>query len=405
VAVAAERAGLPVDKAMTDRMATILTASLRSDYPHLLGGFDLFERVEALMALADAGKLDTGYADELARRAQFLPTEAVADIATALSRAKSVDARLMQEVLEVLWDRVNLLNRLGKPVYAGLRDEELTPAILPSETASLAEVLRAVAAATPSDARLPVLRAGLLGLADGQGWGTTYATSSALRALATAWQAPPAPVPVTLELPGKPVTGTLDATHPLLQGATGVQAAVTVDAPAGLAVLASTDGVPVQPGAQAHAVQAGLVVSRAYYLVRSGQPLARLDPDAGGAIRLAVGDVVEEVDDMEASRDLTNVALRLPLPAGLEPLNPALATATAEAIPSAAPTFPASYSSYGDDQVLQVWLSFPHGTATLRTRLRATVPGTFTAPPAVAEALYNPGVAGASAGAKVVVTK
>jgi uncharacterized protein YfaS (alpha-2-macroglobulin family) len=266
-------------------------------------------------------------------------------------------------------------------------------------------VLRAVAAATPDDARLPVLRAGLVGLADREGWGTTHATAAALRALATAWQAPPSPVPVILVMPGTPVTGMLDATHPLLQGSTGVQAAVTVNAPAGLAVLASTDSVPVQPGAQARAVQAGLVVSRAYYLVHSGQPLARLDPDTSGTIHLAVGDVVEEVDDMAASRDLTNVALWLPLPAGLEPLNPALATATAEATPSAAPTLPASYASYGDDKVLQVWLAFPHGTATLRTRLRATVPGTYTAPPAVAEALYNPGIAGASAGAKVMVTK
>jgi uncharacterized protein YfaS (alpha-2-macroglobulin family) len=365
----------------------------------------LYERAAALTALADGGKLDTGYADELARRAQFLPTEGVASVATALSRGKVVDGRLMQEALEVLWDRVNLLNRAGKPVYAGLRDQPQTPAILPSEAASLAGVVGAVAAATPADPRLPVLRAGLVGLADGQGWGTTHATAEALRALAAAWSAPAAPVHATLTLPDRTIEGTLDATHPLLQGATNRQAPVTVQAPSGLAVLAATDFVPQQPGAQAHALQAGIVVTRNFYRVRAGAPMARIDPDASGSITLKVGDVIEEVDDMASSTDLTNVALRAPLAAGMEPLNPALATATAEATPSAAPTVPPSYSNYGDDKVLQVWLSFPHGTATLRTRLRATIPGTYTVPPAVTEALYNPGIAGASAGEKLIIAR
>jgi len=405
VIIAAARAGLPIDHALADRMATVLTASLRSTYPHLMTECALYERAAALTALADGGKLDTGYADELARQAQFLPTEGVAAVATALSRGKVVDGRLMQEVLEVLWDRVNLLNRAGKPVYAGLRDQPQAPAILPSETASLAGVVRAVAAATPEDPRLPILRAGLLGLADGQGWGTTHATAEALRALAAAWRAPAAPIRATLTLPDRTIDGTLDATHPLLQGATNRQAPVTVQAPPGLAVLAATDFVPQQPGAQAHAVQAGLVVTRNFYRVKAGSPLARIDPDATGAIRLTVGDVIEEVDDLASSTDLTNVALRAPLAAGLEPLNPALATATAEATPSAAPTVPPSYSNYGDDQVLQVWLSFPHGTATLRTRLRATIPGTYTAPAALAEALYNPGIEGNSAGEKFIIAR
>jgi uncharacterized protein YfaS (alpha-2-macroglobulin family) len=99
------------------------------------------------------------------------------------------------------------------------------------------------------------------------------------------------------------------------------------------------------------------------------------------------------------------VALRLPLPAGLEPLNPALATATAEAQPSAGPTLAPSYASYGDDEVLAVWLRLAAGTYTLRTRLRATTPGSFTEPPATAEMLYQLGVTGSTAGARVVVTR
>ena len=84
---------------------------------------------------------------------------------------------------------------------------------------------------------------------------------------------------------------------------------------------------------------------------------------------------------------------------------PALATATAEAQPSAGPTLTPSWSAYGDDGVTAVYLSLPAGTYTLRTRMRATVAGSFTAPPATAAMLYRLGVSGSTAGARVVVTK
>jgi hypothetical protein len=100
----------------------------------------------------------------------------------------------------------------------------------------------------------------------------------------------------------------------------------------------------------------------------------------------------------------TNVALRLPLPAGLEPLNPNLATAPATAAPSAAPTLPPDYAAYGDDQVLVVYQTLPSGHFTLRTRMRATIPGRFTEPPAQVETMYQAGVTGSSDGALVVVS-
>ena len=99
------------------------------------------------------------------------------------------------------------------------------------------------------------------------------------------------------------------------------------------------------------------------------------------------------------------VALRLPLPAGLEPLNPALATATADAQPSAGPTLAPSYAAYGNDEVVAVWLRLAAGTYTLRTRLRATTPGSFTEPPATAEMLYQLGITGSTGGARVVVMR
>jgi hypothetical protein len=197
----------------------------------------------------------------------------------------------------------------------------------------------------------------------------------------------------------------LDATHPLLQGSTDTQGPATVLAAPKLAVLASTDLVQAEPGSKAHAVQSGLVVSRSFYRVLPNQPLARVDPEADGAYHFKVGDVIEEVDDLQTVEDRTNVALHLPLAAGMEPLNPALATAPAEATPSAPPTVPPAYVRFGDDEALNVWLSFARGTATLRMRMRATFAGVFTAPSAWAEAMYHPGVMGLSAGAQVKITK
>jgi penicillin-binding protein 1C len=165
-----------------------------------------------------------------------------------------------------------------------------------------------------------------------------------------------------------------------------------------LAVLASTDLMQAEPGAKAHALQNGLVATRTFYRVLPDQPLARIDRQPDGAYHCKIGDVIEEVDDLQTFEDRTNIALHLPLAAGMEPLNPALATAPAEATPSAPPTVPPAYVRFGDDEALNAWLAFSRGTATLRMRMRAAFPGVFTAPAAWAEALYNPGVMGASAG-------
>ena len=401
--VAADRAGQPVDKAMLGRMATVLTAALRSDYPRLLTGEQYRERVAALLALADGGKASPEYARELAYRVLAMPTETVAQVAVALSRLPDPDQKLIGTVMGTLWSRVNLLSRDGRPVYAGLSDSGGSDLILPSETRGLAEALTAAAVVSPSDPRGGVLRTGLLGLATGEGWGNTNATAAALRALAAAWEAPPQPVPVSIRLPGAAATASLDAATPLVQARTTQPGPGQVRAPAGTAVLASTDYTPAQPGAEATATLNGLIPTRTLYRVMPAGPMVRLDAAPGGTLDLHVGDVIEEVDELATPEDRAHVALRTPMPAGLEPLNPNLANATADAAPSAAPTLAPDYAAFGDDEVVQVWLRLPRGTVTVRHRLRASVPGTYTYPPATAAMLYRPGVDGSTGGLRVTV--
>ena len=403
VLVGAGRAGLPVDKAMVERMQKVLTLSLRSDYPHLTSRAELFDRVSALLALADGGKIAPADATELARQTPILRTGAMADVAQVLTRLPATDRQLLPSVIDGIWTRVNLLARDGKPAYAGLVDQPATPTILPSEARSLAQIVEAIASATPSDPRLPVLRAGLLGLAGSEGWGTTNATAAALEALAASWQTPPKPVPATIALPDRRVAGTLDQAHPLLQARTQADGPIQVTANAGMAVLDAATYVPAQPGAQAQADQHGFVLTRTLYRIEPSGPMTKLEPGADAAIHLSVGDVVEEWDELVSDTDRPQVALTLPLAAGMEPLNPALATATADATPSAGPTLAPSWSNYGDDAVTAVWLQLPRGTFSLRTRMRATIAGSFTEPPAGVAMLYLPGVSASTGGARVVI--
>jgi hypothetical protein len=328
-----------------------------------------------------------------------------------LTKLPNADPHLRSLAVDAMWNRVNLLQRNGAPVYGGLVDKSAGPLILPSEARSLAEVTLAAAAATPTDSRLPIIRAGLLGMADGQGWGSTNATSFALQALAASWQAPDTAIPLTVTLPGTAAgRAALDASHPLYQASTTQAGAIRVQAKPGVAALMSADYVPAEPGAKALADQHGFVMSRTLFRVPPMQgatqpPMSRIEPAADGLLHLKIGDVVEEVDELVNPELRAQVALQMPLAAGMEPLNPALATATAEATPSAGPTLAPSWASYGDDEVTAVYLSLPAGTTTLRTRLRATIAGSYTLPPASAAMLYQQEISGSTAGARLVIER
>ena len=166
----AERAGEPIDKTLLDRLANILKLSLRSDYPRLLTGDELRERVEALFSLAEGGKLDESYVAEFTRRADFLPNISVAQMASAAARLPNVDQRALASLIDTMWRRVKFASRNGVQVYAGQAAESASPIILPSETRNLAEMVRAASLTASGDPRASALRDALLRLGEGDGW-------------------------------------------------------------------------------------------------------------------------------------------------------------------------------------------------------------------------------------------
>ncbi len=402
----ADRAGEPVDKTLMDRLANILKLSLRSDYARLLGGEGMRERAAALAALAEGGKLDESYVAEFARRADFLPNESVAEMAAAAARLANVDQRILASLMETMWGRVKFANRGGAQVYAGMAGESASDVILPSETRSLAEMLRAAALAAPSDPRAPVLRDALLRLGEGDGWGSTNANASAIEALAEGWRRPVTPITVAFAQGGAPETVTIDANNPVARHASDKDAPLTIanTSNAPLIALVETRYMPAETGSKAQAASEGFVVTRQSWRVKNGQAPEKLEA-ANGALRVNQGDVIEETAEVVNPEDRTYVAISLPLAAGYEPLNPNIATAPAEAQPSSAPTLAPTWVSYGDDRVLYAYDSLPKGNYRFAFRLKAQTAGAYTQPPARVETMYKKGLRGQSAGARVEIAK
>jgi alpha-2-macroglobulin len=404
--IRAQAAHLPVDTALRDSLAIVLTQSLRSDYPHLLADSALLERTTALYALAVGGKLDTAYASELARTAGALNTNGLAMVVSAISQTPNADRALVAGLLETLWSRVHILARNGTPAYAGLADFGANPLILPSETGALAEVTRAVALATPHEPRLTLLRGGLVALGGPDGWGSTNADAAALRALATSWDVTTADVPVTVGLPDGARQATLGHAVPMARWTTTQAGPMRVTNAGTRPVLALQQAayVPTPPGWQATPEQHGFVLTRSLLRVPGGTaPMTSLTAGADGALHLANGDIVEETAELVNPEARTMVAVELPIAAGLEPLNPNLVTAPAEATPSAGPTLTPTYTAFGDDSVLYVYEALPAGTYQFHIRARAGTVGSFTEPPGTAEMMYRQGVTGASAGSRLVI--
>ena len=405
--VDAKRAGEPIDDKLAERLANVLKLSLRSDYSRLMTGEELRERVEALTALADGGKLDEAYVAELARRADFMPNVSVAEMASAATRAPNVDRRTVASLLETMWSRVRIVSRNGAPAYGGQAADGGDARILPSETRSLAEMTRAVALGSPNDPRFPVLREGLMRLGEGDGWGSTNATSAAVRALSAAWRRPAAPINVTISTGSTVQAQTLDANTPVARVTSDVAAAATIANTGAepIVVLVDARWEPAESGAKAQAFSNGFAISRSLARIAGNAPPEKLAANAEGALQTKIGDVIEETVEVVNPEDRVHVAIALPIAAGFEPLNPNLATAPAEAQPSSAPTLAPTWNSFGDDRVFYAYDRLPKGNYRFTYRMRAQTAGSFTQPPGVVETMYQKGLQAQSAGARIVVAR
>ena len=154
----------------------------------------------------------------------------------------------------------------------------------------------------------------------------------------------------------------------------------------------------------------GFVVDRTYEAVDNPDDVTR-DPD--GTWHIAAGTSVRVRLTMVADARRTHVALIDPLPAGLEPINPALAVSTTippEDAGDTDATFPSywgwnwfDHQNLRDDRAEAFSSILYGGTYEYSYVARATTPGEFVVPPARAEEVYSPEVFGRSASDTVVI--
>lgn len=414
--VEAREAGYPVDAKLFDSLIRSLEQALRSDYSRFLDGESYAERVWALTALADAGKFNAAYAAELARKSQFLDLEGIADVLLAFARSKAPASSTTQELGRELWSGLVIRLYQGREIYGGLQEKRQARngLILPSETRTVAEVTRALARSEQTDKRFGLLVDALVTLGRDDGWGTTNANASALLALSETLKPPFKASPkasVSIRIDGAEQTIDLSPEAPVgyrFGTGTGAGQAVlkSVDAGGKVVLKAETSYVPAADGSQVAPQSAGFVVSREMMrILKEGEPPQKTAlAQAGTKLALTVGDVVEEHVQIVNPKDRHYVAITVPLAAGLEPLNPNLATAPPEAHPTGKLTLAPTYVEYLDDRAAFYYNTLPRGTYDFSFRTRATVSGVFTQPPARAEMMYDGAVRGNSAGARIEVS-
>ncbi|HUM70352.1 MAG TPA: hypothetical protein PLK31_16080, partial [Chloroflexota bacterium] len=156
------------------------------------------------------------------------------------------------------------------------------------------------------------------------------------------------------------------------------------------------------------AVDRGFVVQRSYEAVDDPEDVYQ---DADGNWHIRLGARVRVKLMMVADNRRYHVALVDPLPAGLEPINTALAVS--QSVPRDANAAPSPYwwwwGSWYDhenmrDERLEAFSTLLwEGVYEYSYVTRATTPGRFVTPPAKAEEMYAPEVYGRSASDLVII--
>jgi hypothetical protein len=275
---------------------------------------------------------------------------------------------------------------------------------------------RAVGRLKPEPARLQVLINALVTLGRGDGWGSTNANAAALLALAETLQPPFAgskPHVVQARFGVDPHNLSIGPDAPLAQLASASAEAgeLTLQGSAeqgAVVARVETSYIPEASGSRVSSQSSGFVVTRELLRVPKANdvPAERIALSAPGTIvKLAIGEIIEDHVQVVNPEERHYVAVVVPLAAGLEPLNPQLATASTDAKSSGTLTLEPSYVAYLDDGVSFYYDTLPKGTYDFYFRSRATTAGSFIAPAAQAEMMYDGSVRGNSTGARVDVQR
>jgi alpha-2-macroglobulin len=410
----AKNAKLPVDEKLFNKLLATLEQSLRSDYNRFIDGEAFTERAWALAALAQAGRFNSAYAAELARRAQYLNLESLAQVMQAFADSKQTpSAATIDQLIKELWNGMIIRLYQGREIYGGLQEGRFSTSgqVLPSETRTVAEATRALIKLQPKNPRLQVLVNALVTLGKDDGWGSTNSNAAAMLALSDLLNPPFAgsiPRAIRVRLDGKVQevkTGPQSPVAYLTGSGQDAGEVLLTSGPAAspVAVRYESSYIPQADGSQAPARNNGFVVTRELLkLGKPEEPFVKIPISAPGTTQtFTVGQVIEDHVQVVNPKNRNYVAVVVPLAAGMEPLNPNLATAPPEAKSSGKLTLSPSYVAFMDDYVAFYYDSLPAGTYDFYFRTRASTSGSFIQPSAKAEMMYDSAVWASSPGARI----
>jgi uncharacterized protein YfaS (alpha-2-macroglobulin family) len=434
--VQAKKAGYPVKARSLTRALTALRRSLRSDWLH--GGRDVQTRADVLLTLAQAGLHQPASVRAMFMARQQLDLFGRSRLLRAMLLDRSRHGHRITALSQELWANASFEKVGGKLRFQGLNFARKTGwngGTLSSKTRTLAGVLEALALATPGNTKLVALKDALLqeqaGYGwqnDGQGasWGNTQNNARAILALRAFLQSQQARGP-KFAFQIKTSTG-WGAQHAI--GGKGPLARslnVATDAPLQFRltggkstwlqwfknkdrqpvwVRARISYLPNKPGSDAKASHKGLTVLRSLRVFDSKGKLVRsFTPKAGDIKTVAFGRVLEEKVRLLTTRRQTNVALEVPIAAGVELLNPRLRTVSSLAKTAGRNSVLPSHIEYLDDRIRFFFDVLPRGDHKLYFRTRTTTAGQFVTPAAHAEVMYLPTKYGRSQGYSLRILK
>lgn len=420
----AAAAGRPVPKEALENATTWLRSILASVDPAERAGDS--EAAFIVDVLAENGEPDPGQVDRLYERRAALDLYARALLAHAAALSKT-DARATADLVRDLETHLRITPTSASVVEApdGQRAPELV-----SNAVATAMVLRALLAASPKHPLTARLARGLLGERhDGQ-WRTTHEAAWALLALddyRRIAEDRPTAFDAHVTMSGTPLLEASFQTRSTLQRSVEVPTAKLLGlAPPELSFAVDGSGELFYEARLRYArkelphdaIERGLFVEKHLRVMEPGDLGMRSSgAPAESPSRVAAGKLVLVDLDVSSMSPREQVVIDDPLPAGLEPVDTALATSGSsdeaaaeepsdpdredEIMPNLAIYYgadqPWAHREMHDERVLMFLEQVPAGVFHYRYVARATTLGRFVVPPTKAECMYDPGVFGRTA--------
>lgn len=419
------------EKLLTSGISALKNA-LRSDYSQLIDGYAVRERVQALYALAKAGAYDEAYAYELFAAALASDLYTQARILTIFLQHSTASQKQIKQLQEMLWKSLVIKRQDGRQVFHGLQYKTKIwgGLVHTSELKTLAAVTQALYLADPNNPKVRLLIAALIARGDNAGWGSTNATAAALLTLSTVISKPTAaPHQLKLTFADKVVPlNTADniitrlVTKNIHPGKLVHQSGPAESLPYALLRL---NYRPLEIGDRVKQKNQGFVVDRELIVLPAdiGTDKSLIDGEtnpengaiglhhsqkipvhSGETIDIALGSIVEEHIRLINPSERHFVAVRVPFAAGLEPMNPQLANASALAKPTGKMTQAPDYALYEDDRVTFYYNTLAKGSFDFYFRLKANFTGDFVHPSVLAELMYQQTRYGRSHSTRIRIT-